>query len=439
MRVLLTGASGYVGGRLLPVLVREGFGVRCLARRPERLLGRVPAEVEVSRGDVLEVPSLAGAMAGVERAVYLVHSMGGSGDFTEADRSGAQNFGAAARAAGVRSIVYLGGLGEQASDLSPHLRSRQEVGDVLRASGVPVVELRASVILGSGSLSFEMLRALVERLPVMVTPRWVRVPTQPIAIEDVLAYLLAALRLETCVSRVFEIGGCDVVSYGDLMREYARQRGLRRFMIPVPVLTPRLSSLWLGLVTPLYARVGRKLIDSIRHPTIVLDRAALAEFAVRPIGMREALQRALADEDTEVARTRWADSLPASGRGWGGARLGNRRVDSRGVTVAASPAAVFAALERTGGEKGWRVQERESGRVLLAAEPGRAGRAWLALEARPVQGERETEIRLTSIFDPLGLGGILHWHATRRVRRRALSQMLRGLADRAVVEAGIRP
>src|SRR5512135_746734 len=232
--VLLTGATGYVGGRLLPMLVEAGWRVRCLARQPERLSSRVPAEVEVVRGDVLDVASLLQALSGVEAAYYLVHSMGATGDFEEHDRLAADNFGAAARAAGVRQIIYLGGLGEDEVGLSAHLRSRHEVGERLRASGVPVTEFRASIIIGSGSLSFEMIRALVERLPIMVTPRWVRVTAQRIAIGDVLAYLRAGLDLDTGNrSVIIEVGGPDRVSYGELMREYARQRGLGRLMIPV--------------------------------------------------------------------------------------------------------------------------------------------------------------------------------------------------------------
>ena len=182
----------------------------------------------------------------IEAAYYMVHSMGSSGDFEDLDRQAAKNFGAAAKRAGIRRIIYLGGLGQTEQDLSPHLRSRHETGETLRASGVPVIELRASIVLGSGSLSFELIRALVERLPVMICPRWVQVKAQPIAIEDVVEYLVASIGLPGDESRVFEIGGADQVSYAEIMREYARQRGLRRFMIPVPVLTPKLSSLWLG-------------------------------------------------------------------------------------------------------------------------------------------------------------------------------------------------
>jgi uncharacterized protein YbjT (DUF2867 family) len=256
--VLLTGATGYVGGRLLESLERSSHPVRCLARTPERLTGRVGEGTQVVAGDCLDPATLPPALAGVETAFYLVHSLGAEGDFAEQDRQAATNFGNAARQAGVKRIIYLGGLGEPGQGLSQHLKSRQETGDVLRASGVPVVEFRASIVLGSGSLSFELIRALVERLPVMICPKWVSAKAQPIHIEDVIGYLMAGLDLPPGEGRVFEIGGADVVSYREIMNEYARQRGLRRWMISVPVLTPRLSSLWLGLTTPLYVRPGWK-------------------------------------------------------------------------------------------------------------------------------------------------------------------------------------
>lgn len=275
-----------------------------MARRPERL---AHSGLEVVRADVLDPDSLAPALRGVETACYLVHSLEAGRDFAARDFAGARNFGDAAREAGVRKIVYLGGLGDtERGPLSEHLRSRQETGEALRSGGVSVVELRASVIVGAGSLSFEMIRALVERLPVMVWPRWVTIPTQPIGIDDVVAYLLAALALEVPAgeSRIYEIGSPDRVSYGDLMREYARQRGLRRVFISVPVLTPGLSSLWLRLVTPLQARVGRKLIEGVRNPTVVTDRSALADFPIRPLGIRDAIARALAEETSRSAKAR---------------------------------------------------------------------------------------------------------------------------------------
>lgn len=271
---------------------KDGVAVRCLVRRPAELAARVGKTTQVFEGDLLKPGTLGPALGGVDTAFYLVHSMGSAGQFEEQDRVAASNFGDAARRAGVRRIIYLGGLGH-GEELSPHLRSRHEVGDMLRESGVPVLEFRASIVLGSGSLSFEMIRALVERLPVMITPRWVEIEAQPIAIDDLIEYLVAALRVPLAESRVVEIGCADRVSYGDLMREYARQRGLRRVMIRVPLLTPRLSSLWLGLVTPLYARVGRKLIESIRHPTVVRDPSALEMFSVRPRGMAEAIAAAI--------------------------------------------------------------------------------------------------------------------------------------------------
>ena len=292
-KVLLTGASGYVGGRLLRSLSARSIPVRCLARRPETLAASISENVEVVRGDVLDRDSLAAAMEGVDAAYYLIHSMGSNGDFEKEDRQAAQNFAEAAAEARVKRIIYLGGLGDERDLLSPHLRSRQEVGRLLRSTEVQLIEFRASIVLGAGSLSFEMIRALVEKLPVMVTPRWVTIPAQPIAVDDLLEYLLAALELETTESRVYEIGGADQVSYGGLIREYARQRGLRRLQIRVPVLTPWLSSLWLGLVTPLYVRIGRKLIESIRHPTIVRDPAALRDFDIRPVGHREAIAACL--------------------------------------------------------------------------------------------------------------------------------------------------
>ncbi len=368
-RILLTGATGYIGGRLRVELERRGVALRCFARDPETLRPRVAASTEVVGGDVLDAGAVARALAGIDAAYYLVHSMASGEDFAARDREAARIFGAAAAAAGVRRIVYLGGLGETAAPLSEHLRSRQETGDLLRASGVPVVEFRASVVLGSGSLSFEMIRALVERLPVMICPRWVAVETQPIAVEDAIAYLAVALDLPEGAERIYEIGGPDRVTYGDLMREYARQRGLRRWLIPVPVLTPRLSSLWLGLVTPLYARVGRKLVDSLRNPTVVRDPAALQAFSIRPRSTAEAIARALVHEDREFAETRWSDAISASGlrERYGGERRGTRLVDSRAMDVAASAG---------GGVRGREPDRRRDRLVLrqLALEAARVPR-----------------------------------------------------------------
>lgn len=468
--VLLTGATGYVGGRLLRRLEALGVPVRCLARRPEFVSPRVGPRTEVVAGDVLDPASLTGPLQGVDTAYYLVHAMGSGGAFEEQDRAAAQNFAAAARAAGVRHIIYLGGLGEEQGELSPHLRSRHEVGAILRASDVPVIEFRASIILGSGSLSFEMIRTLVERLPILITPRWVSVPAQPIAIEDVLRYLVAAIDHPVAGSRIYEIGGPDRVSYGDLMKEYTRQRGLRRLLIPVPVLTPYLSSLWLGLVTPLYARVGRALVESIRHPTVVHDNAAQQEFQFETLGYREAMAAAMRNEDQDLAETRWNDAISAGGICPDGAGTGHKRLlDSRTAEVPAPPAAAFAPIQRIGGTSGWyfgnwlwrlrgfidlfcggvgirrgrrnpvalrvgdtvdwwRVEAFEPDRrLLLRAEMKVPGRAWLEFTAEPIPGG--ARLRQTAIFEPAGSLGRAYWYLLYPLHQFIFAGMLRKIAD----------
>lgn len=325
-------------------------------------------------------------------------------------------------------------------------------------------------MIGSGSLSFEMIRALVQRLPVMICPRWVAVKAQPIAIEDVIAYLLQALELPLNEGAIFEIGGPDQVSYGEIMQEYATQCHLRRWMISVPVLTPRLSSLWLGLVTPIYARIGRKLVDSLRNPTVVRDPNALRVFAIKPKGLRETISRALLNEDREFAETRWSDSFSSSGEplSWGGARFGTRVVESRAIQVEVPPQAAFAPIRRIGGVNGWyfanflwwirgtldilvggvglrrgrrdperlsvgdaldfwRVEAFEADRRLrLAAEMRVPGRAWLQFEVEPKS--KGSIIRQTAIFDPAGLWGLVYWYALYPVHRWIFAGMLRRIA-----------
>ena len=442
--ILIAGATGYVGGELLKRLLDAGYRLRCLARRPEALRAKALPGLEVVEGDVLNSESVRAAMAGVSSAYYLVHSMGSTQSFEEQDRRGAQNFANAARDAGVHRIIYLGGLGRSSDQLSQHLRSRQEVGQILRSAGIPVIEFRASVVIGSGSLSFEMIRALVERLPVMIAPRWVSVEAQPIAIADLLAYLLAAIRHPINTNEIYEIGGSDRVSYGGLMREYARQRGLKRLVISVPFLTPRLSSLWLGLVTPLYVRVGRKLIDSIRHSTVVEDTKALSEFSIRPCGFREAISAAI-NADTKYLKT-----------------------DSRTIHVNASQADAFVAIRRIGGASGWyyanwlwqlrgwmdklvggvgmkrgrrhpdslsvgdvvdcwRVEAIEPDRLLrLVAEMKLPGRAVLEFE---VTGNANgSAIRQTASFDPRGILGRAYWYSVLPFHHFVFSGMLQGIA-----------
>ena len=273
-----------------------------MARTPDKIRPLVQDATQIVKGDVLDPPSLAQALQGVHTAYYLVHLMSDSADFEKEDKQAAIHFADAAKTAGVRRIIFLGGLGDDDDPaLSPHLRSRHEVGQRLRSSGVETVEFRAGMVVGTGSLSFQLMKSLTDRLPVMICPRWLTTATQPVAVDDVLAYLLAARELPAGKSRVFEIGGTDVVTYADLIRKYARQRGLRRWLVFVPVLTPYLSGLWLALVTPAKFVVGRHLIEGLKNPTVVRDKTSLEVFPVRPMGVDEAIRRAIASGYEEVA------------------------------------------------------------------------------------------------------------------------------------------
>jgi tryptophan-rich sensory protein/uncharacterized protein YbjT (DUF2867 family) len=305
--ILVTGATGYIGGRLLPEIVRSGRSVRCLVRRPQF---HVAPGVDVVRGDLSDPDVVRRAVVSVETAYFLVHAMNDTPDYVAMERRTAAQFGRAAKDAGVRRIVFLGGLGRGAG-LSEHLASRHAVGDALRESGVPVIEFRASIVIGAGSISFDLVRTLVDKLPVMITPRWVRTAAQPIAIDDVIAYLVEALDGGPGEGGIFEIGGAERVSYGDIMRALARRRGVTRLMIPVPALSPRISSLWLSLVVPRLAKVGRLLIDGVRNETTVGDDAALRCFRVRPIGVVEAVARAIAEEPVRPPALSGARSVAA--------------------------------------------------------------------------------------------------------------------------------
>ncbi|MGQ0734334.1 MAG: SDR family oxidoreductase [Acidobacteriota bacterium] len=440
--VLLTGATGYIGGHLLRRFEEDGHPVRCLVRDATRLLSIGP-DTRVVEGDVFDEASLGPALAGVETAYYLVHSMAGTADFADADRRAADTFGRAAARAGLRRIIYLGGLTGATEALSSHLQSRAETGEVLRTSGVPVIEFRASVVIGAGSLAFEMIQALVERLPVMICPRWVDTPTQPIAIDDVLSYLRAALDLPDGTAGIFEIGGPDVVSYGGMMREYGRQRELRRWLVKVPVLTPHLSGLWLALVTPAQARVGRALVDGLRNATIVRSTAAREMFTVEPMPFREAFARAIADG----TRTR-------------------RKDDTRTTDVAVPPSRAFAPIRRIGGTSGWyfanllwrlrdladrclggvgmghgrrhadtctvgdtidgwTVEAYEPDRLLrLAANMKLPGRGWLEFEVTPLDGGRRSRIRQSATFDPRGVLGRVYWYGVAPIHHMIFRGML---------------
>ena len=454
MRVLVTGATGYIGGRLVPALIAAGYDVRCIARLPERLAGRF-AGVEVVRGDVFDEASLAAAMIGIDIAYYLVHSMSSDRhDFSQSDRIAAERFGNAARAAGIGRIIYLGALGQDSPKLSRHLRSRHEVGDILRQSGVPVTEFRAAIIVGSGSISFEMIRYLTERLPLMVAPKWVSTRCQPIGNRDVVSYLVAALRHGEPGSAVYEIGGADVLSYREMMMRYAAMRGLARRMLVVPFFSPRLSSYWVHLVTPIPARIARPLIDGLHNEVIVHDPAARRIFPeVIPMGYEAALRLALDRSLSTGPVTTWFDAydvrtLPGQFAGLTQGML----IDRRERHTLASPANVSATYSSLGGRRGWlygdllwrirgvldrivggvgirrgrrsatdlrvgdavdfwRVEAYRPGELLrLRAEMKLPGLAWLQFESLPAEG-CGTTLRQTAFFEPRGLLGYAYWYS----------------------------
>lgn len=479
--ILVTGATGYIGGRLVPRLLEQGYTVRCLVRDPTRLQGRIWRQaVEVVKGDVLQPDSLPAAMHGVDTAYYLVHSLAGGDDFHARDVSAAHNFGVAARAGGVKRIIYLGGLGESHTQLSEHLRSRQQTGDALRAAGLPVTEFRAGVIVGSGSLSFELIRYLTERVPVMICPRWVYTRTQPIGVREVLAYLVATLETPASVGRIIEIGGAEVVTYGDMMLLYAQVRGLRRWMVPVPVLTPHLSSLWVNVVTPIPAAIARPLIDGLRNENVVHDPSALQLFpAIQPVDYRTSVQHALAHLEASQVETTWSDALSTSQGDIAPVILTTQEgmiVEHRQRVVAADSQSIFTIFTGIGGQRGWfymnwawevrgwldrmiggvglrrgrrhpdtlrvgdaldfwRVEALEPACLLrLRAEMKVPGKAWLQFEVKPLS-PNETLLLQTAFYAPKGLWGLLYWYALYPLHSLIFSGLINSVAQRAVVLA----
>ncbi|MFJ7071882.1 SDR family oxidoreductase [Streptomyces sp. NPDC098781] len=490
LRCLVTGATGYIGGRLVPELLDAGHQVRCLARSPERLRDHPWAgDAEVVRGDVTDAASVARAVEGIDVAYYLVHALGSGKDFEETDRSAARIFADRARAAGVRRIVYLGGLtpaGVPEHALSPHLRSRAEVGRILLASGVPTTVLRAAVIIGSGSASFEMLRYLTERLPVMVTPGWVHTRTQPVAVRDVLRALVGSASMPADVTRSFDIGGPDVLTYREMMVRYAAVAGLpRRVILAVPVLTPRLSSLWVGLVTPVPSSIARPLTESLRHEVVCAEHD-IAHYVPdppgHPVGFDEAVRLALRRVREARVTTRWSsasvpgapsDPLPTD-PDWAG---GSLYADDRERRVDAAPEALWRVIEGIGGENGWysfslgwavrgwldrlaggvglrrgrrdatrlrvgdsldfwRVEAIEPGRLLrLRAEMRLPGLAWLEMRVLTDRDGR-TRYRQRALFHPHGLLGQAYWWSVSPFHAVVFGGMARNIA-RAAASASV--
>jgi len=474
MRVLVTGATGYIGGRLVPRLLALGHGVRCVARNANRLEGHAWPGIEIAQGDLSEPGAAEGALAGIDAAYYLVHSMAAGKEFRERDHAMARAFGNAAAAAGVKRIIYLGGLGDPVTVHSKHLISRQEVGRALAESGVPVIEFRAAVIVGSGSASFEMIRHLTERLPVMVTPTWVRTRCQPIGVRSVLEYLVEALDHPTARG-IYEIGGQDVLSYREMMLRYARLRGLRRLIISFPVPKPELSSRWVDLVTPIPFRIAHPLVESLQTEVVVRDDRALGTFNVRPTGYDEAVQRALDRMATEDVETTWASSLASFSAGQPEAdNLGAHEgmlLDRRRRRVSAPPEKVFEAICALGGEEGWpagnalwqlrgimdrfaggvgmrrgrrhprelrvgdpldfwRVEALEAPHLLrLRAEMKLPGQAWLQFEVRPdPEGAR---VEQTAFFEPRGVLGYAYWYAVLPLHRFVFPGLVGALKEKA--------
>ncbi|MCX2928812.1 NAD(P)H-binding protein [Mycobacterium sp. CVI_P3] len=433
-RCLVTGATGYVGGRLVPRLLDDGFTVRALARRPDKLAG-VPwrDSIEVARGDLTDTASLSDAFTDVDVVYYLVHSMGTSSDFAAEERRAAQNVAAAARRAGVRRIVYLSGLHPDDAELSTHLASRTTVGEILMASGIETIVLQAGVVVGSGSASFEMIRHLTDRLPVMTTPRWVHNKIQPIAIGDVLHYLSAAATATVPTSRAWDVGGPDVLEYGDMMQIYAEVAGLaRRRMLVLPVLTPRIAALWVGLVTPIPSGLARPLVESL-HCDAVMDNHDIDTIIEPPAGgptpYREAVALALDCITRGEVETTWdggtAAQLPGDPE-WAGAVV---YVDHRSQPTPATREQLWEAVERAAPPH-WQVETRDPGHLLrLRDEDSRLGSRWLEMRVTSQGSGSRYEQRW--IFFPRGLVGRLSWFVQRPLLSSRLGARVRQVIDAA--------
>jgi uncharacterized protein YbjT (DUF2867 family) len=484
MRIVIAGATGYIGGRLVPVLLDEGYTVRCLARAPAKLRDRTWASrpaLEIVQADLADPASLAKHLENCEAAFYLVHSMNSAGsDYASQDRLLATRFATAAKQAGVGRIIYLGGLGETGPNLSQHLASRREVEAALASAGVPVTVLRAAMIIGSGSASFEILRYLVERLPVMVTPKWVETNCQPIAVRNVIAYLSRTLTVPETIGGIFDIGGPETLRYRDIMRLMAEELGLpRRAIIPVPVLTPRLSSYWIHLITPLSHNIAKPLAEGLKNPVVCRENHIVQLIPLKLLTVREAIHAALDKMAAHQVETNWsmAGSMPGDPE-WAGGTVFR---DERTIVIVASAPAVFKAFCRIGGNHGWYAANwmwRIRGWLdRLAGGPGlRRGRRdpeivaygetldfWrvvgveqnlsLALRAEmrlpgvamlefliENQTDHSCTLRQLARFKPRGLFGLLYWYSVAPFHHFVFNGLLRGIAAEASrQQAAIHP
>ena len=474
-KILITGANGYIGGRLVETLLKTKHEIVSMVRRPEQFKKKFQFKHEVRYADTLKPESLEKAFKDIDIIYYLVHSMSDKKDFMKAEEMSAKNVLKAAKKNNVQRIIYLGGLFNENKKLSPHLLSRKKVGEILRSSKIKCITFRASIIIGSGSLSFEMIRNLTESLPIMLTPKWVRINAQPISIRDVLKYLEKAIELPAKENLIFEIGGSDKVSYSDIMKEYANQRKLKRYIIPVPFLTPYLSSLWLSLLTPIYATVGKKLIESIKNSTVIENKKPLKKyFDIKPLSVKKAISLAIDKEEKLFTNTHWASSYSASGlkNEWLEAKKGNKLIYTKSILVYSAIEDTFNILKQIGGKNGWyyatylwklrgivdlffggtghkrgrkhpinidegdfidwwRVQQYKSPTILrLFAEMKLPGKAWLEFELKEKNSTKST-LFITAIFDPNGLFGKLYWYSLYPVHFFMFNGLLKSIKSKA--------
>ena len=474
--ILVTGSTGYVGGRLVPQLLEKGYNIRVLVRNPERLKNRSwHSKVEIFKGDVLKLDTLAELFKNIDLAYYLIHGMSDDNNFETTDVKAARNFCLAAKNYSVEKIIYLGGLAESNDKLSKHLSSRHKTGEVLRESGIDITEFRAGVIVGSGSLSFEMIRNLTERIPIMICPRWIYTKTQPIAISNIMEYLINTISLDIPKNQIFEIGGQDILSYGEMIKEYSKVRKLNRYLIPVPVLTPTLSSYWVHWTTPLSANITRPLVQSLKNESIVKNKSVDRYFSnIKLISYKQAVNIALEKLNKELVETSWSDSLSSSeGKDLivDIKSIEGLIVEKRSRIIKNSKKNIFSYLLSLGGENGWlyanilwvirgyidllvggvglrrgrrnpaelkqgdaldfwRVEKLILNKLIrLKAEMKLPGSAWLQYEIISINNEK-SELIQSAYFAPRGLGGLAYWYLLYPIHKIIFSGLIKTIGER---------